>query len=219
MYGIVIPCASNNNRVFCTHNILLTKTTAARNAIVLSYHRVHGLYFLAVVFVRSSNRCAVKSHYYKPIPITLVLESSTMELSFMTGCKGGCNDIWNGHVYIFDRKKASGVMHRTLQIQCKARLYTQEKTCNDPSHPSSATNIETVSKIKNYSSTKLPGQVVRDVIVETSDDVKVALPTCTNFKAKARRYQRKINNVPANSIYEYNSGDSIHRCTESPQSN
>ena len=33
------------------HNtIVLTKTTAAQNDIVLSYHRVRGLYFLAVVF-------------------------------------------------------------------------------------------------------------------------------------------------------------------------
>ena len=31
--------------------ILLTKTTAARNEGVLSYNRVRGLYFLAVVFV------------------------------------------------------------------------------------------------------------------------------------------------------------------------
>ena len=30
--------------------ILLTKTTAAQNEIALSYHRVRGLYFLAVVF-------------------------------------------------------------------------------------------------------------------------------------------------------------------------
>ena len=31
--------------------ILLTKTTAAQNEVMLSYHSVHGLYFLAVVFV------------------------------------------------------------------------------------------------------------------------------------------------------------------------
>ena len=30
--------------------ILLTKTTAARNEIALSYHRVRGLYLMAVVF-------------------------------------------------------------------------------------------------------------------------------------------------------------------------
>ena len=33
--------------------ILVTKTTAAQNADALSYHIVRGLYFLAVVFVRS----------------------------------------------------------------------------------------------------------------------------------------------------------------------
>ena len=33
--------------------ILLTKTTAAQNEDALSYYRVRGLYFLAVVFVRS----------------------------------------------------------------------------------------------------------------------------------------------------------------------
>ena len=33
--------------------ILLTKTTAAQNVATLSYHRLRGLYFLAVVFVRS----------------------------------------------------------------------------------------------------------------------------------------------------------------------
>ena len=31
--------------------ILLTKTTAVRNEVALSYHSVRGLYFLAVVFV------------------------------------------------------------------------------------------------------------------------------------------------------------------------
>ena len=55
-----------------------------------------------------------------------------------------------------------------------------------------------VSKIKNDNSTKLPGQVVRDVLAETSDDVKAALPTFTSFKAQVRRYRRKINSVPIN---------------------
>ena len=35
------------------YNILLTKTAAAQNEDALSYHSVRGLYFLAVVFVRS----------------------------------------------------------------------------------------------------------------------------------------------------------------------
>ena len=30
--------------------ILLTKITAAQNEVVLSYHRVRGLYFLAIIF-------------------------------------------------------------------------------------------------------------------------------------------------------------------------
>ena len=34
-------------------HILLTKSTAAQNEVALSYHRVRGLYFLAVVFARS----------------------------------------------------------------------------------------------------------------------------------------------------------------------
>ena len=33
--------------------ILLIKTTAAQNEVALSYHKVRGLYFLAVVSVRS----------------------------------------------------------------------------------------------------------------------------------------------------------------------
>ena len=67
-------------------------------------------------------------------------------------------------------------------------IYTQEKTSvirvTEHSHPSSRTYVETifsVSKIKNDGGTKLPGQVVRDVLVETSDEVKAALPSCTNL--------------------------------------
>ena len=37
--------------------ILLTKTTAAQNEVALSYHRVRGLYFLAVVFVATILLC------------------------------------------------------------------------------------------------------------------------------------------------------------------
>ena len=110
-----------------------------------------------------------------------------MELTFITGRKGGCNDVYDGHVYTFDRKKDSGVMYwqckGKLTLQCKTRLYTQEKTSvirvTEHSHPSSRTHIETVmavSKIKNDGGTKLPGQVVRDVLFGTSDEVKAALP-------------------------------------------
>ena len=35
-------------------NTCLTKTTAAQNEDALCYHRVRGLYFMAVVFVRST---------------------------------------------------------------------------------------------------------------------------------------------------------------------
>ena len=34
-------------------NILHTKTTAAQNGVALNYHKVRGLYFLEVAFVRS----------------------------------------------------------------------------------------------------------------------------------------------------------------------
>ena len=47
---IVITCILELN---CKPTILLTKTTAARNGVALSYHSVRGLHFLAVVFVRS----------------------------------------------------------------------------------------------------------------------------------------------------------------------
>ena len=40
-------------QLFVQHYILHTKTTAAQNEVALSYHKLRGLYFLAVVFVRS----------------------------------------------------------------------------------------------------------------------------------------------------------------------
>ena len=40
-------------KMYVDSAILLTKTTAEQNEDALSYHRVRGLYFLAVVFVRS----------------------------------------------------------------------------------------------------------------------------------------------------------------------
>ena len=43
--------------------ILLTKTTAAQNGVALSYHKVRGLYFLAVVFVRSIVRESMIFYY------------------------------------------------------------------------------------------------------------------------------------------------------------
>ena len=38
-------------------NTLLTKTTAAQNEVALSYHKLRGLYFLAVVFAGSIICC------------------------------------------------------------------------------------------------------------------------------------------------------------------
>ena len=38
------------SRVLFLNNELLTKATAAQNEVAFSYHRVRGLYFLAVVF-------------------------------------------------------------------------------------------------------------------------------------------------------------------------
>ena len=41
-------------------NMLLTKTTAARNGVALSYHKVRGLNFVAVVFA-----AAIYHYVYK----------------------------------------------------------------------------------------------------------------------------------------------------------
>ena len=61
--------------------------------------------------------------------IILVFGLSKMELSFTTGRKGGCNAVYDGHVYKFDRKKDSGVMYWQCKgkrtIQCKARPYSR----------------------------------------------------------------------------------------------
>ena len=44
-------CEAFNNIIKAIRSyILLTKTTAARNEVALIYHKVRGLYFLAVVF-------------------------------------------------------------------------------------------------------------------------------------------------------------------------
>ena len=50
-----IPVRYTLYNVYCTydisHTIILTEIAATRNEITLSYHRVRGLYFLAVIFV------------------------------------------------------------------------------------------------------------------------------------------------------------------------
>ena len=104
MHGITTP---GEIRVCCAHNTCDVKShkkpLSLRKSIKTKLH----LYFL----------------------IILVFGLSKMELSFITGCKGGCNAVYDGHVYTFDRKKDSGVMYwqckgkRTLQ--CKARLYSR----------------------------------------------------------------------------------------------
>ena len=52
-----------------------------------------------------------------------------MELNIITRRKGGCNAVYDGHVYTFDRKKDSGVMYCQCKgkraLQCKARLYNR----------------------------------------------------------------------------------------------
>ena len=50
-------------------SILLTKTTAAQNEVVLGYHRVRGLYFLAVIFAATMVIIEIKLNY---IHITFV---------------------------------------------------------------------------------------------------------------------------------------------------
>ena len=60
--------------------ILLTKTTAAQNEVALSYHSVRGLYFLAVVFVRTVCHillyltCSYKLNIYNAQTFTFYVE-------------------------------------------------------------------------------------------------------------------------------------------------
>ena len=58
--------------------ILLTKTTAAQNEVALSYHKLRGLYFLAVVFVATIihiiiHRCTVIKTEHCSININLLI--------------------------------------------------------------------------------------------------------------------------------------------------
>ena len=54
-------------------NILLTKTTAAQSEDALSYYKVRGLYFLAVVFVRSIDKTKreLESVSYREVSLVL----------------------------------------------------------------------------------------------------------------------------------------------------
>ena len=47
-----------------TSIILLTKITAAQNEGALSYHRVRGLYFMAVVFAATIYNDTLKTSYH-----------------------------------------------------------------------------------------------------------------------------------------------------------
>ena len=49
-----------SNRYAIRKTIYATKTTAAQNEVALSYRRVRGLYFLAVVFVAPLEKLYVK---------------------------------------------------------------------------------------------------------------------------------------------------------------
>ena len=58
----------NEYKSYLRYTILLTKTTTARNDVALSYHRVRGLYFRAVVFVATICTYTVKD--YPTIEVT-----------------------------------------------------------------------------------------------------------------------------------------------------
>ena len=57
----------------CYGTILLTKTTAARNRVALSYHSVRGLYFLAAVFATT-----ISYRIIYPMTMRLVLTSDVL---------------------------------------------------------------------------------------------------------------------------------------------
>ena len=71
------------------HIILLTKTTAAQNEVALSYHKVRGLYFLAVVLRRLyTNVCSQELYIYSSTLDEFTLSNSTM-LYHVDGLKMG----------------------------------------------------------------------------------------------------------------------------------
>ena len=75
------------------HTILLTKTTAAQNGVAHSYHRVRGLYFLAVVFVRSIVHVIITNlevaHELRVVPICKYTEP------YYTSHKNNCRTKWS----------------------------------------------------------------------------------------------------------------------------
>ena len=55
--------------------IFLTKTTAAQNKVLLSYHRVRGLYFLVVVFAATIVHIQTTIYYIVHIYFKLWMET------------------------------------------------------------------------------------------------------------------------------------------------
>ena len=53
-----------NRDIIINISIFLTKITATQNEVALSYHRVRGLYFLAVVFEATVYHC-VRDYIYR----------------------------------------------------------------------------------------------------------------------------------------------------------
>ena len=61
--------------IIILRHMLLTKTTTAQNEVALSYHKVRGLYFLAVVFVRSIGTHIIKKgEIYQKLKSLVVCE-------------------------------------------------------------------------------------------------------------------------------------------------
>ena len=61
---MVISKVKTARTYFICQPILLTKTTAARNGVALSYHSVRGLCFLAVVFAATMIQMSVETYSY-----------------------------------------------------------------------------------------------------------------------------------------------------------
>ena len=60
--------------------ILITKTTAAQNEVVLCYHRVRGLYFPTVIFVTTTIRYATSDQRVEVTKVQYVAEVLSMKL-------------------------------------------------------------------------------------------------------------------------------------------
>ena len=102
-----------------------------------------------------SLRKSIKTKLHRCFLIILVFGLSKLELSFITVRKRGCNAVYDGHVYTFERKKDSGVMYwqckgkRTLQY--KDRLYVWEDLKRAILHYSSTTETSLIVLLVDYS--------------------------------------------------------------------